>query len=156
MEISQNLVQSMVGVPVLMFLEYLLVLIAVLADLVSGVRKAKQMGLARRSKAFRRTIDKLARYYNALFALSIVDAMQLIAIAYLRAVESLDALPLFPLFTLLGAIGIALIELKSIFEKAEVKEQQQYRDAAEAIIKLLRDHDVITNLINLKSECNEK
>ena len=59
----------MVGVPVLMFLEYLLVLIAVLADLVSGVRKAKQMGLARRSKAFRRTIDKLARYYNALFAL---------------------------------------------------------------------------------------
>ncbi|MDD7405612.1 MAG: hypothetical protein PUG32_06995, partial [Bacteroidales bacterium] len=94
--------------------------------------------------------------YNALFALSIVDAMQLLAIAYLRAVESLDVLPLFPLFTLLGAIGIALIELKSIFEKAEVKEQQQYRDAAEAIIKLLRDHDVITNLINLKSECNEK
>ena len=38
MEISQNLVQSMVGMPVLMFLEYLLVLIAVLADLVSGVR----------------------------------------------------------------------------------------------------------------------
>ena len=145
----------MVGVPVLMFLEYLLVLIAVLADLVSGVRKAKKMGLARRSKAFRRTIDKLARYYNALFALSIVDAMQLIAIAYLRAVESLDSLPLFPLFTLLGAIGIALIELKSIFEKAEVKEQQ-YRDTAEAIIKLLRNHDVITNLINLKSECNEK
>ena len=49
MEISQNLVQSMVGVPVLMFLEYLLVLIAVLADLVSGVRKAKKMGVARRS-----------------------------------------------------------------------------------------------------------
>ena len=145
----------MVGVPVLMFLEYLLVLIAVLADLVSGVRKAKKMGVARRSKAVRRTVDKLARYYNALFALSIVDAMQLIAIAYLRAVESLDSLPLFPLFTLLGAIGIALIELKSIFEKAEVKEQQ-YRDTAEAIIKLLRNHDVITNLINLKSECNEK
>ena len=145
----------MVGVPVLMFLEYLLVLIAVLADLVSGVRKARKMGLARRSKAFRRTVDKLARYYNALFALSIVDAMQLLAIAYLRAVESLDSLPLFPLFTLLGAIGIALIELKSIFEKAEVKEQQ-YRDTAEAIIKLLRNHDVITNLINLKSECNEK
>ena len=145
----------MVGVPVLMFLEYLLVLIAVLADLVSGVRKAKKMGVAQRSKAFRRTVDKLARYYNALFALSIVDAMQLIAIAYLRAVESLDSLPLFPLFTLLGAIGIALIELKSIFEKAEVKEQQ-YRDTAEAIIKLLRNHDVITNLINLKSECNEK
>ena len=145
----------MVGVPVLMFLEYLLVLIAVLADLVSGVRKAKKMGVARRSKAFRRTVDKLARYYNALFALSIVDAMQLLAIAYLRAVESLDALPLFPLFTLLGAIVIALIELKSIFEKAEVKEQQ-YRDTAEAIIKLLRNHDVITNLINLKSECNEK
>ena len=148
--------QSLAMLLVLAFSQYLLVMIAVCCDLFCGAWRALKRGELRRSAAFRRTVDKLARYYNALFALSIVDAMQLFAIAYLRAVESLDSLPLFPLFTLIGAIGIALIELKSIFEKAEEKEQQQYRDAAEAIIKLLRNHDVITNLINLKSECNEK
>ena len=45
--------------------EYLLVLCAVLADLASGLRKARQRGETRRSKALRRTVEKLATYYNA-------------------------------------------------------------------------------------------
>ena len=65
--------------PVLMLMlgEYVMVLLAVIADLVSGLRKARMRGEARRSKALRRTVDKLCRYYNALFALSVIDAMQI-------------------------------------------------------------------------------
>ena len=63
--------------------EYLLVLLSVIADLISGLRKAKRRGEARRSKALRRTVDKLCRYYNALFALSVIDAMQIISLLYL-------------------------------------------------------------------------
>ena len=71
--------------PVLMLMlgEYVMVLLAVIADLVSGLRKARMRGEARRSKALRRTVDKLCRYYNALFALSVIDAMQMAAVAYL-------------------------------------------------------------------------
>ena len=63
--------------------EYVLVLLAVLADLISGVRKAKKRGEATRSKALRRTVDKIARYYNVLFALTVIDAMQIAGVEYL-------------------------------------------------------------------------
>ena len=55
---------------------YFLVIIAIIADLWSGVRKAKINGVARSSYGYRRTVDKIARYYNVLMALTVVDAMQ--------------------------------------------------------------------------------
>lgn len=54
---------------------YLMVLLAIMADLWSGVRKAKKNGIARSSYGFKRTVDKIARYYNVLLALTVVDAM---------------------------------------------------------------------------------
>ena len=115
--------------------EYLLVLLSVIADLISGLRKAKRRGEARRSKALRRTVDKVCRYYNALFALSVIDAMQIIAVLYLQAVNGFE-IPVAPVFTFLGSICIALIEVKSIHEKAEEKEQ----DDAEKVARLLLKH----------------
>lgn len=121
----------------LIFILYVLVLCAVLCDLVCGVRKARLRGEARTSCALRRTVDKLARYYNALFALTIIDAMQLFAVVYLRFCEEISSIPIFPLFTLIGAVGIALIELKSIYEKAEQKEQAEYREAIAMLRKIM-------------------
>lgn len=43
--------------------EYILVFVAVLLDLISGLKKAKQRGEATLSEALRRTSDKLGRYY---------------------------------------------------------------------------------------------
>lgn len=99
---------------------YLLVLFAILADLWSGVRKAKKNGIARSSYGFKRTIDKIARYYNVLLALTVVDAMQMASIWYLETYYQYHC-PMFPFITLLGSIGIGLIEIKSIYEKAEDK-----------------------------------
>ena len=99
---------------------YMMVLMAILADLWSGVRKAKKNGIARSSYGFKRTIDKIARYYNVLLALTVVDAMQMASTWYLETYYEYS-LPVFPFITLLGAIGIGLIEIKSIYEKAEDK-----------------------------------
>lgn len=131
--------------------QYVLVLMAVIADLVSGVRKAKQRGETRRSAALRRTIDKIARYFNALFALSIIDMMQMGAIFYLRYLEHCSSIPLFPLFTIIGALGMALIEVKSIFEKAEEKEQNDMKDALSLLSKLASNpqlHSLLEKHIN--------
>lgn len=126
--------------PVLMLMlgEYVMVLLAVIADLVSGLRKARMRGEARRSKALRRTVDKLCRYYNALFALSVIDVMQMAAIAYLR-VTGTAQLPMLPAFTLLGAICIAIIEVKSIYEKASEKEQAEADEAARTLLRLIKN-----------------
>ena len=99
---------------------YILVLFAILADLWSGVRKAKKNGIARSSYGYKRTLDKVARYYNVLIALTIVDAMQMGSVWYLDVYYSWKV-PLFPFITLIGAIGVCLIEIKSIYEKAEDK-----------------------------------
>lgn len=101
---------------------YILVLLMVTADLWSGIRKAKQNGIVRSSYGFKRTVEKVARYYNALFALTIIDAMQLSAIWYLENFYEYH-IPFFPFVTLVGAIGLAVIELKSIYEKAEDKQR---------------------------------
>lgn len=99
---------------------YMLVLLAMMADLWSGVRKAKRVGIATSSYGYKRTIDKAVRYYNFLVALTIIDAMQMAAIWYLEQFYGYR-LPFFPFITLLGAISIGLIEIKSIYEKAEDK-----------------------------------
>lgn len=133
--------------------EYLLVLCAVLADLASGLRKARRRGEARRSKALRRTVEKLATYYNALIALTIIDAMQMSAVVYLRMACGYDRLPLLPVLTLLGSIGIALIEVKSIYEKAGEKEQENFTEAAGTIadcLKALKEKDLNNIINNLK------
>ena len=120
-----------------MLAEYVLVLLAVLADLWSGVRKARQRGEARRSHALRRTVDKLARYYNTLLALSVVDLMQMGLVIYARVTMQWELL-LVPVFTVLGAIGVAIIEVKSIFEHASEKEQADYREAIAMMEKIMK------------------
>ena len=105
---------------IMLFGEYILVLLAVFADLISGLKKAKQRGELRSSYGFRRTVDKLGRYYLPLFALTVVDIMQIIAVWYLNTFYEFS-IPIFPVLTLFGAIGIGLIEVKSIHEKAEDK-----------------------------------
>ena len=122
--------------------EYVLVLAAVGADMASGISKARKRGEATRS----RTVDKLARYYNVLVVLTVVDAMQIAGAWFMRAVEGY-AVPTVPLFTLLGSLGMAGIEVKSIFEKGSDKE----RTDVGALLDLLEsaaDNEKLTKIIN--------
>ena len=108
--------------PILLLLsvEYSGVFIAVIADLVSGLRKSRSRGEKCTSWGLRRSVDKLLRYYLALMALSLVDFMAIAAFILLRDSGSV-ALPEFPFLTTFGALSLALIEVKSICEKSEDK-----------------------------------
>lgn len=142
--------QQVFIVCILLSFEYVLVLLAVLADLVSGCRKAKKRGELRSSYGFRKTVDKLGRYYLPLFALTVVDVMQMVAVWYLITFHNYH-IPLFPAMTLLGSIGIGIIEIKSILEKAEDKVKFERvgvlagnivknRENADAILKVLGEY----------------
>ena len=123
--------------------EYVLVLAAVGADMASGISKSRKRGEATRSRSLRRTVDKLARYYNVLVVLTVVDAMQIAGAWFMRAVEGYAV----PLFTLLGSLGMAGIEVKSIFEKGSDKE----RTDVGALLDLLEsaaDNEKLTKIIN--------
>ncbi len=129
--------------------EYFLVLAAAAADLASGLRKARRRGETTRSRALRRTVDKLARYYNVLIVLTVVDAMQITAAVFLRTVEGYDV-PTIPIFTLIGSLGMAFIEVKSIFEKGDDKEKQQLAELV-SLLETIADNDRLKRILeNLK------
>lgn len=134
----------------ILFAIYILVFAMILADLWSGVAKARRRGIIRSSYGFRRTVTKTARYYNVLLALTFIDGMQIMAIWYLDTYYD-KVIPAFPFITLIGAIGISMIEVKSIYEKAEDKERfddvgelvghvMKNRDDMEAILKSLKEY----------------
>lgn len=101
-------------------IEYVCVFFAILADLVVGVKKSCAAGAMCTSWGLRRTVDKISRYYLALISLSVVDVMLVSAGVVLRDTGGISV-PIFPILTTFGAVGLALIEVKSIFERAEQK-----------------------------------
>ncbi|GIM61128.1 hypothetical protein CAPN008_11780 [Capnocytophaga canis] len=123
---------------------YMLVMIAILADLWSGIRKAKQMNVARTSYGYRRTITKIAQYYNVLIALTVVDAMQMSAVWYAEQYYEYKII-LFPFVTLIGGVAFCLIEIKSIYEKAEDKVRLD--NAGQLVGKIITNRDDISEIV---------
>jgi len=101
----------------------------ILFDLWAGIRKAKERNELITSYGLRRTVSKIARYYNLLFALLVIDSIQMAGLWFLDAYHDHN-FPVFPFITLLGAIGVGAIEVRSIFEKAEDKVKRQASDVA--------------------------
>lgn len=134
---------------------YFITLCLIFADLWSGVRKAKERGEMRTSEAYKRTVDKINKYFNLLIALTLSDGMQIFVVYFLYREYNYDIV-MFPWFTLLGCAYTAFIEIKSISEPANVKERKQQQDFKRIILAILKDDalkDKITNII--KGEANE-
>lgn len=98
-------------------------------DLWAGIRKAMDRGEKITSYCLRRTFTKIARYYNALLALLVIDFIQMAGFWYMEVYYNQN-FPVFPFVTLIGAIGVGIIEIKSIFEKADEKVKRQASDIA--------------------------
>ena len=99
-------------------------------DLWAGIRKARQRGEPISSDKLQRTTRKLSRYYNALLALLMIDVVQITSFVFLHTFNGWSAFT-FPLFTLLGVLFVAVIEVKSIFEPATLKESRELKEVAE-------------------------
>lgn len=121
----------------LFFLCFLLVvpLLFVGLDLVAGMRKARERGDLITSKGWRRTVQKVGRYYNALFAMLVVDTVQMGVVHYFNAFHGYGVWR-FPFFTLFGVCVVAWIEVKSIYESAEAKERRAALDLAKGLTRI--------------------
>lgn len=141
----------------ILFALYIEVLCMIGADFWSGVRKARKNGIVRSSYGFRRTVEKIKEYYNAMIALTIIDAMQITAIWYLETYYRYE-IPMFPFITLLGAIGLSVIEVKSIYEKAEDK--QRFHEAGSLIATIARHKtdvdEIAKSVANYLKENNDE
>lgn len=125
----------------LLFLVVLLLftpLVFIGLDYWAGIRKAKKRGEPIYSDKMKRTVDKISRYYNAILAMLVVDIIQIMAFIFLYLYNGWNAYT-FPVFTLAAVLFVAAIEIKSIYEPADVKEQREMRDAAK-LAKVIMEH----------------
>lgn len=123
----------------LVLLFYIAVLVLIFCDLWAGVRKAKKRGEYRTSEGYKRTIGKMAKYYNLLLASTAVDVVQIALLFYLHYGYGWD-IPMIPLFTLVATIYIAFVEIKSIREPADIKELKQQNDFKRMCMSLAKDY----------------
>lgn len=113
-----------------------LVLIAL--DFWSGIRKAKKRGDPIRSDKMKRTIDKASRYYNGIFAMMVLDVIQISMFVFLHLYNGWGAWTV-PVFTLIGVAFVAGVEIKSIYEPADVKENREMKEVTE-LAKAIASH----------------
>lgn len=117
-----------------------LVLIAL--DLWAGLAKARQRGELRSSIGYRRTVDKARRYYNMMFAVQMVDVVQMIATFHLEMEGAID-LPQFPIFTYVYLLFIGFVEIKSIYETNEEKERARLQEAGRLLYRVAKSKDAM-------------
>ena len=131
---------------ILMQISALLVLVAVLLviplifiglDLWAGIRKAKVRGDKIMSNKMKRTINKISKYYNAILALMVVDAIQIAAFCFMARFYGWTPYT-FPVFTFIGVIFVAGIEIKSILEPANEKESRERNEVTDLAVQLLK------------------
>lgn len=115
---------------------YVLVFIVIMLDLVSGVMKAKRRGRLRSSYALRKTVDKIVRYFSMLLVITAIDAVQMLAISQWDKATGLTW-PVLPFLTFFAAMFVGFIELKSIYENSDEKEQARIEDAADDLGKMI-------------------
>lgn len=128
---------------------YIAVLFAILSDLYAGCRKAKKDGFLRSSKGLRRTVKKIAEYYNLMFVVSIIDCVQMVAIW-----QGGWNVPKMPFFSFAATIFLCIIELKSIYERKTEKERAEMESMAKFLVKAAKDKDS-KDFVKILSECFE-
>lgn len=133
-ELTEQLIALLFFVVILLFTP----LVFICLDYWSGIRKAKKRGEPIWSDKMKRTVDKISRYYNAILAMMVVDLIQITAFIFLYLFNGWSAYT-FPVFTLVAVLFVAAIEIKSIYEPADVKEQREMKEAAK-LAKVIMEH----------------
>lgn len=139
----------------LMLLCYIIILGLIFCDLQAGIRKAKKRGEVRTSDGYKRTIAKIAQYFNMTFALSLIDVAQLCMLLFLYQFYQRDII-MIPWFTLLALGYVGFVEVKSIWEPADIKEKKQQQDYRRAIMALIREYGGIDKVLEVIMEDQKK
>lgn len=131
----------------ILIIVYIVVLIAIFLDLLSGIKKAKLNGEHTTSYGYRRTVNKIISYYLFLFGMTLIDVLQMLTICQINERCSCR-IPLIPIITYLTGIFVVFIEIKSVYENHDKKMRNNLENGAKTaadgmriILKLAKDKD---------------
>lgn len=98
---------------------YFVVLISVLLDFYSGVKRSRRLGISLKSNGFRRSIRKFNDYVNFMVVATLVDFL-----LYAFMLHEVLGTRGVPWLTLIGGLVAIAIEIKSIFENTDRNTQK--------------------------------
>ena len=130
----------------LILLCYVIQLGLIFCDLRAGVRKAKKRKEPLTSDGYKTTIEKIAKYFNMTFALTLIDLMQFALLLFLYHFYQKDII-MIPWFTLLAFGFVCFVEIKSIWEPADIKEKKQQAEYRRAILALIKEYGGIDKVM---------
>ena len=131
----------------LMLLCYIIILGFVFCDLRAGIRKAKQRGEYRTSVGYRKTIEKISKYFNMTFVLSLIDVLQIALVFFLYHFYRVDIF-MVPWLTFLATGYVGFVEVKSIWEPADIKERKQQEEYRRALMALIHEYGSVDKVLN--------
>ncbi|MCC8038527.1 MAG: phage holin family protein [Bacteroidales bacterium] len=97
------------------------VMLAMVVDLIAGVYKAKQAGIARTSTGYKKTLEKAIKYFCPMLILTIIDLLTTPILAY-------------PHLTMACALYCGYCEFKSVWENTHTKEELRKQEKTMNII----------------------
>lgn len=115
----------------------LLVFVAIGVDLASGWRKATLRGEAHTSYALTRTITKILMYQGTMIITGCIDIV--LSVCHIADIIGIDPLRHLPVVSGLMCVLLCVVEIKSIYEKAEDKSRRRIKETAEIINQLLHN-----------------
>lgn len=118
----------------------IVVLMAMIVDLISGLRKAKVRGEYRSSEALKRTFTKFITYEGGMIIALCFDI--LIHMSRLVQLFGLDVIYGVPFISCLVGAFLCVVEFISVREKAEQKTKKQMDDAAKLLNTMLQNDNL--------------
>lgn len=120
----------------------LIVFMAMIVDLVSGLYKAKQRNEIRSSWGLKRTLSKFIMYEGGMVIAAGIDL--LIFLSKLFVLFHLDVLQGVPIITCIVGIFLLIVEFLSVREAADEKTKTEMSRVATAAATLVNKDDLVT------------
>lgn len=145
----------------IVFVLYIAPVIASLIDLRFGIKKARERGEEIDSDHLKKTPAKITNYLLFIFAVSVVDVVQMAIVHYLSTFYGWTV-PLLPLLTAVASVGCCCIEVKSIYENNDTKTKREAKQIAIMAKAILKAHgdieataDAVGGYLNKESDETE-
>lgn len=153
-------IKEMSGMLSVVVVAMIIVFMAMMIDLASGLYKAKCRGEIRTSEGLRRTLTKFITYEGGMLIAAGVDVM--IQLSRIIPLFHLNLLCNVPLITLIVGIFLLVVEFLSVKEKADDKTKKNLSDAAKFAIEAASRKELTSILkamyeasLGVKNEVNE-
>lgn len=131
----------------IIFISWLIVILAIGIDLYFGINKSKETGLYVHSYGLRQTSKKTVQYLSFMFFFFFIDVLNPFWVYF-----DYQSMPLLSIF---GAIVLTYTEYKSVREKSDEKFRNDFDGNAKELYKLLKENkDFLKELDKRKTKEN--